>query len=170
MLPRAVHPYGSAIQNKESSNRRKSGPFQKCALFRWTRYATNAYIGHQFEPRSRLAHRSTGFRRISVRSTVSANYCCQRTNTTHHAATTRLEIASANAGRHHQSVDARNRLLHNQQVQYAGSGGNTTRSTSFAAFTTHGDTSSISTTPAATSDDRRARFRILVASAGVLGA
>ncbi|KAA6373168.1 MAG: hypothetical protein EZS28_031306 [Streblomastix strix] len=44
------------------------------------------------------------------------------------------------------------------------------RSTSSTAFTTHGDTSSRSTTPAATSNDRRARLRYLIASAVVSGA
>ncbi|KAA6372153.1 MAG: hypothetical protein EZS28_032320, partial [Streblomastix strix] len=68
-------------KNKQSRNGRKSGPFQKRALVQWTRYAINAYIGHQFEPRSRLARRATGFRRISVRTTVSAHSSRQRTRT-----------------------------------------------------------------------------------------
>ncbi|KAA6353495.1 MAG: hypothetical protein EZS28_050979 [Streblomastix strix] len=99
---------GRPSKNKESRNGRKSGPFQKCALVLQSGYATNAYIGHQFEPRSRLTHRATGFRRISVRSTVSTHCSHQRTHTTHHTATTRLGIASANTGRHHRSAAAGN--------------------------------------------------------------
>ncbi|KAA6356384.1 MAG: hypothetical protein EZS28_048089, partial [Streblomastix strix] len=64
---------GRPSKNEESKNERKSGPFQKCALVQWAEYATNACLGHQFEPRSRLARRATGSRRISVRTTVSAH-------------------------------------------------------------------------------------------------
>ncbi|KAA6368712.1 MAG: hypothetical protein EZS28_035760, partial [Streblomastix strix] len=53
---------GRPSKNKESRNGRKSGLFQKCALVQWAGYAINAYIGHQFEPHSRLARRATGFR------------------------------------------------------------------------------------------------------------
>ncbi|KAA6399996.1 MAG: hypothetical protein EZS28_004472 [Streblomastix strix] len=49
-------------------------------------------------------------------------------------------------------------------------GGNTMCSTSYSAQTTQGDTSSRSTTLAATSDDRRARFMIIIACAVFLGA
>ncbi|KAA6376756.1 MAG: hypothetical protein EZS28_027715, partial [Streblomastix strix] len=161
---------GRPSKNKKSRNGRKSGPFQKCALVQWAGYATNACLGHQFDPRSRLARRATGFRRTSVRTTVSAHCSHQRTRTMHLTATTRLGIVSANTGRHHRSAAAGNGFLRNKYVEYAGSGGNATRGTSSAAFTTHGDTSSRQITPAATSDDRRARLRILIASAAVLGA
>ncbi|KAA6353098.1 MAG: hypothetical protein EZS28_051375, partial [Streblomastix strix] len=115
-------PMGQRSKNKESRNGRKSGPFQKCALVQWAGYATNACLGHQFEPRSRLARRATGSRRISVRTTVSAHCSHQRTCTTHHTATTRLGIASANTGRHHRSAAAGNGFLRNKYVEYAGSG------------------------------------------------
>ncbi|KAA6387719.1 MAG: hypothetical protein EZS28_016753 [Streblomastix strix] len=71
-------PMGRPSKNKESGNGRKSGPFQKFSFVQWAGYAINAYIGHQFEPCSRFARRATGFRRISVRSTVSAHCCHQR--------------------------------------------------------------------------------------------
>ncbi|KAA6388485.1 MAG: hypothetical protein EZS28_015992 [Streblomastix strix] len=161
---------GRPFKNKGSRNGHKSVPFQKCALVQWARHATNAYIGHQFEPRSRLARRATGFRRTSVRSTVSAHCSHQCTHTTHHTVSTRLRVAIANTGRRHRSAAAGNQLLLNKYVEYAGSGGNIRRCTGSAAFTTHRDTNCRSTTPAATSDDRRSPFKILIASTGVLGA
>ncbi|KAA6354632.1 MAG: hypothetical protein EZS28_049841, partial [Streblomastix strix] len=113
---------GRPSKNKERRNGRKSGPFQKRALVQWTKYATNAYIWHQFEPRSRLDRRTTGFRRISVRTTVSAHCSHQHSHTTHHTATTRLGIASVNTGRHHRSAAAGDGFLRNKYVEYAGSG------------------------------------------------
>ncbi|KAA6363581.1 MAG: hypothetical protein EZS28_040892 [Streblomastix strix] len=95
---------GRPSKNKESRNGRKSGPFKKRALVQWAGYATNSYVGHQFEPRSRLARRATGFRRILVRSTVSAHCSDQRTHTTHRTVITRLGIVSVNIGRHHRSA------------------------------------------------------------------
>ncbi|KAA6379588.1 MAG: hypothetical protein EZS28_024886 [Streblomastix strix] len=75
MLPRAIHPYWSAIQKQKNKNRRKSGPFEKFTQVQRTWNTTNALFRLQFEPSSRLACHATAFRRISVRSTVSA-HCC----------------------------------------------------------------------------------------------
>ncbi|KAA6404240.1 MAG: hypothetical protein EZS28_000227 [Streblomastix strix] len=163
-------PMSRPSKNKESRNRCKSWPFKKRALVQWDKHVTNAYIGHQFEPRSRFASRATRLRRISVRSTVSAHCSHQRTHTTHHTATTRLRIASAKTGRHHRSTAAGNLLLRNKYIEHAGSGDNATHNTGPAAFTTHGNISSRQTTPAANLDDRRACLWFLVACARVLGA
>ncbi|KAA6373302.1 MAG: hypothetical protein EZS28_031172 [Streblomastix strix] len=108
------------LKSKESRNGRKSRSFQKYTLVQQVSHATNTYIRYLFEPRSRFARRANGFRRISIRSTVSAHCCYQRTNTTHHTATTHLRIACANTRRHNRSVAAGIRLLRNKYVEYAG--------------------------------------------------
>ncbi|KAA6367667.1 MAG: hypothetical protein EZS28_036807 [Streblomastix strix] len=63
-------PMGRPSKIKESKNGRKSGPLQIYVLIQRAKHATNAYIGHKFEPRNRFSHCATIFRRISVRLTL----------------------------------------------------------------------------------------------------
>ncbi|KAA6357545.1 MAG: hypothetical protein EZS28_046928, partial [Streblomastix strix] len=109
ILPRAVHPYGFAIQQqrKQEQTQIRTIPDMLISFISWARYK-NTYIGLQFELYNRFASRTTEITYISVRSTVRSHCCYQFTNATHHTAIIRLMIVNANIVRHYRSAAAGN--------------------------------------------------------------
>ncbi|KAA6365470.1 MAG: hypothetical protein EZS28_039004 [Streblomastix strix] len=170
MFPQAIHPYGSAIQKQRKQQWTQIRTIRKIRVssVNQVRYK-RIYIGHQFESCSRYACGATGFRRISVRSTVSA-YCCtnaliQRTTPLPLVQGQLMQILEGMTIASQQEIDFYAIDMSNTQVLEE------IQCTARASqiFSTYGDTSSRSTTPAATLNDRGAPFRFLVTNIGVLG-
>ncbi|KAA6386265.1 MAG: hypothetical protein EZS28_018202, partial [Streblomastix strix] len=88
MLPRAVHPYRSAIQKQRKLDwTQVTTTLQVSVIFYWVENATDTHVGLKFEPCNTFARCATGFKRISVRSTVRTHFSYQRSNRTHRTTT-----------------------------------------------------------------------------------